>query len=373
MQNTKETTSYSPSQLVSVMTITDKALFLFLQEKVNKKVPSIMNAISKRSREMSTEEKDKCKGYLSIGAFTSLGVDEQLACYSIIIEAEHCRELKRRIRMNQKYKGDEPIFHNEDLQNKIVHDGDLVDYSSLKRIDGKNIIKIGDKYGRIDPRIPMDFFHWLEDCFYDKERSVHVNPYDIYNEIPSQILLECIIQPPKHEWWNTLKIYNGESCGYSSILLGNDISDEQDYHDYNVLGIRKLQVSATRQNAIARGTGNMQIMIEELTKIYECRDSTKSYLIGRMIHLDTDAKTGTPFNNAILNHIDIAENLYIGDTAYNRYNQDLATEHRIEDATYRTHLLRVDNIGFDNIFKFAYAFFKSKKLVDEWKAAEFSE
>ena len=43
----------------------------------------------------------------------------------------------------------------------------------------------------------------------------------------------------------------------------------------------------------------------------------------------------------------------------------------VQKATYRTHLLRVNGIPFESIFKFAYAFFKSKQLVDEWKAAEF--
>ena len=70
-------------------------------------------------------------------------------------------------------------------------------------------------------------------------------------------------------------------------------------------------------------------------------------------------------------HIDLAENLYVGEDAFQRDKDDLKNGKMVQKATYRTHLLRVNGIPFESIFKFAYAFFKSKQLVDEWKAAEF--
>ena len=111
--------------------------------------------------------------------------------------------------------------------------------------------------------------------------------------------------------------------------------------------------------------------IEELTKIFVYNNPQKAFMIGRMIHLDTDAKRGTSFKDAVLNHIDLAENLYVGDDAFQRDDDDLSNGRMVQKATYRTHLLRVNGIPFESIFKVAYAFFKSKQLVDEWKAAEF--
>lgn len=364
---------YPPSSVVSLMASKNITLLTFLQEKVNKQVPYIMSAISERARKLSEEDYRLCEGYLSINAFPNLELNEQVACYSMMLEAEHLRDLNRHIKNNQKYRGDESIFTNQELRESICYDNELINYDVINRVQNTNISKTGNQYIRMDSRIPLCFYHWLEDCFKESSKAVRIDPHEVSNTMPSQMVLECLIQPPKRDWWSTLKIYNGESAGSSFILLGDDIkTNYQDYYDFNVLGIRKLQVSVRRQNANERNGGNMQMMIEELSKIYETTDKSKSYMIGRIIHLDTDAKTGTPFKDAILNHIDLAENLYIGDAAYLRDSQDLSQgDHRIVDAEPRTHLLRVNNIPFESVFKFAYAFFKSKQLVDEWKAAEF--
>lgn len=309
---------------------------------------------------------------MPINAFPNLDLDEQVACCSMILEAEHLRELNKHIKSNQKYTGEEPIFANKALRDSICYDNELINYNVIKREQNTNISKIGRQYVRLDSRISLSFFHWLEDCFKKSSKAVRVDSSEIFNSMPTQMVLECLIQPPKRDWWSTLEIYNGQSAGSSFILLGDDIkTNYQDFYDFNVLGIRKLQVSVRRQNASQRNGGNLQMMIEELTKIYETTDRSNSYMIGRMIHLDTDAKTGTSFKDAVLNHIDLAENLYVGEAAYIRDSQDLSKDHHIVDAIPRTHLLRVNNIPFESVFKFAYAFFKSKQLVDEWKAAEF--
>ena len=363
---------FSPKSLVSRMASMDCTLYGWLREKVADQTPYIMSAISQRAKTLTAQDTERCDGYMNLNMFPNLIPKEQMACYSMILDAEHLRELNKHMQQNQGYHGDEPIFINTHLYESVRYDDELVDYNAVHRLPETNISRVGNRFVRLDSRIPMCFYHWLEDCFSESEKAVRIDPSAIYDTMPPQIILECLIQPPKRDWWNTLNIYNGESKGCSFMLLGNDVNNRQDYQDYNVLGIRKLQVSVTRQNHQIRNAGNMQMMIEELTKVYEVSDPSKSYMIGRMIHLDTDATTGISFTDATLNHIDLAENLYVGDAAYARDNQDLAIDHRIEDASARTHLLRVNNIPFVSIFKFAYAFFKSKQLVDEWKDAEFS-
>ena len=363
---------FSPKSLVSRMASMDCTLYGWLREKVADQTPYIMSAISQRAKTLTAQDAERCDGYMNLNMFPNLTPEEQMACYSMVLDAEHLRELNKHMQQNQGYHGDEPIFINTPLYESVHYDNELVDYDAVHRQPETNISRVGNRFVRLDSRIPMCFYHWLEDCFSESEKAVRIDPSVIYDTMPPQMILECLIQPPKRDWWNTLNIYNGESKGCSFMLLGNDVNNIQDYQDYNVLGIRKLQVSVTRQNHQVRNAGNMQMMIEELTKIYEASDPSKSYMIGRMIHLDTDAMTGTSFKDATLNHIDLAENLYVGDAAYARDNQDLAIDHRIEDAKPRTHLLRVNNIPFESIFKFAYAFFKSKQLVDEWKDAEFA-
>ena len=362
---------FLPSSLISRMSNLNESLLPYLQDRVKREVPSVMSAINYRASRLSDVDFERSEKYLSLNAFPELPKEYQLACYSIIEEAEHLRELKKHIAMNQRYTETEPVFVNQELHDAICYDNELVNYNVIHRLKDTNIAKISNIFYRIDSRIPLVFYHWLEDCFKDSIKAVHICPNEVYNNQPPQMIVECVIQPPKHEWWNTLNIYNGTSTGCSLILLGNDDSNVQDYHDYNTLGIRKLQVSAVRDNAEHRDEGNLKMTIEELTKIFVYNNPQKAFMIGRMIHLDTDAKRGTSFKDAVLNHIDLAENLYVGDDAFQRDNDNLSNGRMVQKATYRTHLLRVNGIPFESIFKFAYAFFKSKQLVDEWKAAEF--
>lgn len=90
-----------------------------------------------------------------------------------------------------------------------------------------------------------------------------------------------------------------------------------------------------------------------------------------MIHLDTDAQVGSNFEDAILNHIDVAFNLYIDEDADKRLGQHLSKGGLVQNATCRTHILRIEGIPFSSIFKLAHSFFKSRTLTDEWMEKEF--
>lgn len=109
------------------------------------------------------------------------------------------------------------------------------------------------------------------------------------------------------------------------------------------------------------------MMIEELTEQKNIVSPTEKYIVSRMIHLDTDATIGSSFHDSKLNHLDLAINIYTGNNAENRLSENLAYGEKVTDASFRTHLLRVENTNFSDLFAFAYSFFKSKTLVDEWK------
>ena len=113
------------------------------------------------------------------------------------------------------------------------------------------------------------------------------------------------------------------------------------------------------------------MMLEELSEYKHPTDNNQEYVIGRMIHLDTDAQVGAPFANAVLNHIDLAYNLYIDDEATARLGQELCAGEPVQNATRRTHILRIEGIPFSSIFKIAQSFFKSRTLTDEWIETEF--
>lgn len=113
------------------------------------------------------------------------------------------------------------------------------------------------------------------------------------------------------------------------------------------------------------------MMIEEIEEHVNPLNSQEKYLIGRMIHLDSNATIGTNFKDAVLNHIDLAYNLYINTDADNRITEHLCYG-KIQTATYRTHILRIEDIPFESLFKLSYSFFKSKTLTSEWLSNEFT-
>lgn len=132
--------------------------------------------------------------------------------------------------------------------------------------------------------------------------------------------------------------------------------------------MRKLQTVVSR-----KAEDYISMMIEELSEYDNPVSSSQKYVIGRMIHLDSNAKVGTPFDNAKLMHLDLAYNLYKDNDADVRMRQRLSKGTKIQDATVRTHILRVEGIPFKAVLKFAQSFFQSQYLTDEWIKNEFGE
>lgn len=57
------------------------------------------------------------------------------------------------------------------------------------------------------------------------------------------------------------------------------------------------------------------------------------YFVSKCIHLDTDVEVGVKIDNAILNHIDLAINVYDSESYLKRKNQSLS-EGRVVDAIF---------------------------------------
>jgi hypothetical protein len=93
-------------------------------------------------------------------------------------------------------------------------------------------------------------------------------------------------------------------------------------------------------------------------------------LIGRCVHLDTYERPGTDQHAAPLKHLDLAINVYIDDAAARRKDTRLC-DGRVEDASVRTHLLRVEGVPFAAIAEFARQFFHSSVLLQQWMRDQF--
>ncbi|KUP22070.1 hypothetical protein [Paenibacillus sp. DMB5] len=79
----------------------------------------------------------------------------------------------------------------------------------------------------------------------------------------------------------------------------------------------------------------------------------------------------TPFEQVRLNHLDLAINVYQGDSILERMTSTLTTGKRITDATYRTHIFRADSIMFSDLLEIAFIFFKSETMLKEWVEYQF--
>lgn len=326
----------------------------------------LKETIDFRKDRLNDQDRNFTSGYLGLGVFKKYEDEEdfRIACFCVCIEAEYQRNLNREIANCSGYEGNEPIFERQVLRDNRVDD--LVNYRIFDyRDSSSNIFRIDDCWGYFDRRIPLQIYSWIDNCFAGKPCRIRVEPEGVYDNKPKQMLIECMIIPPQFRWWDTLNIYVGRTTGSEYILLGNNVNDYQDYWEYNALNLRRLEVSETRRDA-----NYISMMIEEIEEHTNPLNSNEKYLIGRMIHLDSNATVGTSFENAILNHIDLAFNLYINGAADNRMNSHLCYG-RTQDATHRTHILRIENIPFKSLFKIAYSFFKSKKLTSEWLANEF--
>lgn len=160
-----------------------------------------------------------------------------------------------------------------------------------------------------------------------------------------------------------LHVYNGYHKG-SSYELIDDLEDKDNYWNYSALGIRRLEYQATRK--MSDGGAYLSMLMEELELHEDKWYPDKTYLVGRMIHLDTSAEVGQEFSSAPLMHLDLAYNYYFDKKVEIRMNQDLAIGIKTEKASCRTHLMRIENISLSELFPIAFAFFKSTTMVYEW-------
>jgi len=201
------------------------------------------------------------------------------------------------------------------------------------------------------------------------EKYIRLDPYFCSEKRPALYLKEEAQRPVNPNWINRLHLYKGQSTGGHYILQepeitpGTKMSEEQKlkWWEYKVKGIRSLEIHAQRNNS-----GNLGMMIEEISDKLVCN----GYYATKCIHMDSDNSVGTQFENAVLNHIDLAINVYSDKAFTERKGQSLANG-RVVDASLRTHLLRFERVPFRTLIDMAILFFDSQVLTMEWITDQF--
>jgi hypothetical protein len=149
-----------------------------------------------------------------------------------------------------------------------------------------------------------------------------------------------------------LALHRGSATGGSYRIdpCVDPADDPEAYWEYHVVGLRRLETFAQRKKP-----DHLTFMLEELQML---RDGL---LIGRCIHLDTAAPLGTSPAKAEVLHVDLAINVYEGDVVQQRLNDDLSNG-RIVDASFRSHLLRAEQVPFNVAALLSLVFFRSGHL-----------
>ena len=169
--------------------------------------------------------------------------------------------------------------------------------------------------------------------------------------------MEAALVPANPRWMSTLALFpNAKTFASYALQDCSPKEDRTQYIEYHVHNIRRLEVIAQR-----REVDYLSMMIEELPRV----DDPNGLMVGRCIHLDTCAIAGTPMADAQLKHLDLAINVYRGCDRRMRMAESLQNG-KVCDATYRTHLLRVEDVPFPALFGFAEMFLKSRSLLAEW-------
>ncbi|KAK0341204.1 hypothetical protein LTR94_027379 [Friedmanniomyces endolithicus] len=277
---------------------------------------------------LTDQDRERCRPYLEIGFFPAPDKDRRLAWWAFAFEV--CDRYQNRAleRSCALYNRCQPLFvgapklfdHIRKRQTNGQPDLELIDSGAVLAINDSEIYVVGPGYGKLAQQLDAQIPVWARKEFPQAPLFLRLDPSRHFKTQPLQALFEASIVPADPRWMKTLALFP-EMTAYAQK------------------GWKR----------IARP------------------DESNGLMIGRCIHLDTRAPWGTPIRDAVLQHLDLAINVYRdGDRALRMSN---TLQHgKSQSATYRTHLLRIEAVPFTALFGFAEMFFKSNSLLKEWLA-----
>lgn len=341
-----------------------------LEAELARSSPALLEALKCRVATLSPEDRIRAAPYLEIGHFVGKKEDERMALFLLLFDIQHKLRRISLQRRFQTYAADQPIFHGSDLleqvRTRLDSKGEgrleLVDAASLKSQQNSEIFERMGRFYELDSYLDPRIVALSLQTFPTSRLFVRLDPYKTYGTCPRMRLQEATLIPANPHWWQNLAIRDNQKEGCSYLLEDDPLTpnDIRPFWEYRVMGLRRLDVVAKRRD------GNLSMMLEELTE-----EVSDGLLIGRCIHLDSDAAPGSHVRDAVLNHLDLAINVYDGDAIKARMASNLAHGKVVESATFRTHLFRIEKIPLAAVLLFASVFFRSSVLLAEWTKDQF--
>ncbi len=304
---------------------------------------------------------DSVSGLLVTGYFSSLRVKERVAAFLVCIEVARAIEISTLEKRLAAYVREQPLFVSSPYLYDKVRNGELLNSHAISSVRNDGMVKLTGTCARLDPMLPPALVETLRAEFPNAPLWVRLDPQFSAVDGQSNILLEAVLVPANPKWWKNLGLFRGqETGGKYEVLAPLMASDDLDsYLEFHVKGLRKLETIAQRKKA-----DHLTCMLEELQVFGE------EYLIGRCIHVDTSATVGTAPNEASVMHLDLAINVYRDSKVEQRMKSQLHGAEK-EDATFRSHLLRIESVPFSVLPAFCAAFFQSRVMLRDLMSNQF--
>lgn len=309
-------------------------------------------------------------GYLDIGYFPDPEEITRRAWWLFMFDINHAGDNLQLEAVCEPYNRHQPLFQGaprlfERVRRRQDDDGpgepdfELIEEAATQSVDNSEVFAIDPGYAKLAPQLHPQIPAWARSEYPAAPRYLRLDPRRWYAERPRIRLEEAAIVPANPSWMKTLSLFPGMKDPAVYVLEDCDPkTDMAQYRDFHLRAIRELKVSAQRREA-----DYLTMMLEELPRA----DDPNGLMVGRCIHLDTEAPVGTSMAEARLKHLDLAINVYRGDHRQARMADTLKSS-KVRDATYRTHLYRIEDIPFPALFTFAGMFFRSQVLLGEWIA-----
>jgi hypothetical protein len=317
-----------------------------------------------REELLSGEEENKLSGYLAIGYFGGRSRRERLASFAMTFEVQHEAARLSLQRLCEPYCRTQHLFQSVPSLFEAIRrrengnrDYELIDLAELSPVSGSEVYKAGNGFAKLCPPLSPRIVKWVKSEWPTSPTYVRLDADTFLEDRPRQLLTEATLVPANPRWLAGFNLRKGMKDFAAYQLQDRPITEASgESWDYHVRHLRRLEVHVQR-----RENDYLSMLIEELPRA----DDPNGLMVGRCIHLDTRDPALTPLGDVTMQHLDLAINVYAGDDRQKRFGQSL--QHgKVQDATFRTHLLRIEQTPFISLFAFCGMFLESKILLSEW-------
>jgi hypothetical protein len=310
-------------------------------------------------------DREWVEGYLDTGLLSQLQTTDRMAGLLCVRDLDSRVALAELRRSCAPYDRSQPLFVAAPYLWDWTHprgkkERELVHCKSLVWGRSGQLVDFGSVQARPHPLLLRGLLAWLRQYFPPQHLYIRLDPYDVGPDL-STPLEEAAVRPSDPDWWTRLTLYPRTRTG--ALYELTDCSPEENHHQYwefHVHSLGRLEVAFRRDNS-----GLLVGMIEELPRLSDC-----GYLVGLCLHLTSHSPVGTLWDASIATHIDGAINVYTDGWERQRIATRL-DEGKVFDASFRSHLFRVDTAPLRTLLPIARHFFRSECLVTEWFQDQF--